>query len=325
MENQKQDGTLDRESSGLQIVSKSADIRLAFNVSGQDLEVGALNLNGDKRETRASNDLFHRLMSMDTLQSMSIRNLMETNPIFRKRALSIVINVVSRTLTLGMNVLLVILSTAFCLAQLLEVHLKLYNECEPKTLEEIYHHSYLAGLQDNGSVIINDESQWGRTEDACYTTRSFQENTDQLWHSNFYEHEWNVHIDYKVVLFGITAVYSLCVLVYNSINLVRDIYHLKKNTVHTLANHQNQEMRPWSKFTNWLNDFLETENTRWVLRCVLLEFAEFGVALTSMLLYNGYNWNDPENEHGVYLAEKPQFIKLFAAGLAANLLGSAFL
>ena len=160
---------------------------------------------------------------------------MANNPVFRKRACSIVVNVVSRTLTLGMNVILVLLSAAFCAAQLSEVHLKLYNECKPKTLEEIYHHSYMTGLRENGTVEINAESQWGHTDDACYTTRSFQENTDQVWYSNFYEHEWNTHIDYTVVLFGMTALYSVFVLVYNLFNLIKDIYHLKNNTLRTLS------------------------------------------------------------------------------------------
>lgn len=314
------------------ILPKSTNIRLSSDVSDQQHEVRELQVNDDARQTRTSSELFRRLMSMDTLQSMSVRNLMANNPVFRRKALSMTINIVSRTLTLGMNVVLVLISTAFCVSQLSEVHLKLYSECEPKTLEEIYHHSYMAGLQENGSVEINAETQWGWTKDACYTTRSFQENTDQLWYSNYYEHEWNIHIDYTVVLFGMTAFYASCVLVYNLVNLVRDIYHLKRNTLHTLSdqardhlNGPEQETRAWTKFTNWLNDLVETENTRWVLRCVFLECVEFGVAVSCMWLYNGYNWNDPENKNDVYLAEKPQFIILFAAGLAANMIGSAIL
>lgn len=326
MRNQDKQATASNDAAiGHEILPKSTNIRLSSNVSDQAHEVRELELNVDGRQTRRSSELFRRLMSMDTLQSMSMRNLLTHNPIFRKRALAIAINVISRTLTLAMNVVLVLLSAAFCVAQLSEVNLKLYNECEPKTLDEIYHHSYLAGLQDDGTVNINAESQWGQTKDACYTTRTFQENTDQLWYSNFYEHEWNIRIDYMVVFFGLTSVYSLLIFVYNLVNLVRDIRHLRKNTVHTLSNDHNEDTRAWSKFVSWLNDLVETENTRWVIRCVLLECTEFIVAVLSMLLYNGYNWNDPENEHDVYLAKKPHFIKLYAAGIAANMFGSALL
>ena len=255
---------------------------------------------------------FFRFMSMKTLQSMSVRNLMVGNKVFRKRACTIVANVVARIFTLGMNIVLLMLSVAYCIARLSSARLKVVRECVPMDAQDIYQHSYLSGLNENGSVSINEESQWGWTNDPCITTKTYQDNVDHIWYSNVYVHEWSDRVDYAAVLFGLLGLYSFGILVYNLVSISTDIHHLRHNTLHTLSKRRRDSLDKkagseqrgpvlelptgigniwWLRAQKLISDLLETDTTRWVAHCVGVEFVEFAVAINQMLLYNGYYWN----------------------------------
>ena len=75
----------------------------------------------------------------------------------------------TRICTLFLTIPLLILSTAYCVAQIVEVKLDLVRICDPKSSEEIWHHSYEAALVD-GEVVINAESQHGHTSDSVSIT-----------------------------------------------------------------------------------------------------------------------------------------------------------
>eukprot|EP01083_Nonionella_stella_P143679 447029_1 len=81
-----------------------------------------------------------------------------------------------RVLILILSVLLLVLSTAYCVAQLWDVKLDLVKKCDPKTHEQIWRHSYESGLVD-GSITMTVESQYGHTQSHCGTTQSFDTNT----------------------------------------------------------------------------------------------------------------------------------------------------
>ncbi len=99
-----------------------------------------------------------------------------------------------------LSLLLLALSAAYCIGQLLKVELKLLTECKnPKTREEIWRHSY--EVSNNGE--LNYESQYGDTDEPCWTTRELQINTDKLWYSNQYTHKWISTPNYSFYLFAI--------------------------------------------------------------------------------------------------------------------------
>eukprot|EP01084_Bolivina_argentea_P225445 380963_1 len=47
-----------------------------------------------------------------------------------------------------LTIFLFCLSTAYCIGQLYETKLHLITKCSPKTMEEIWYHSYLSSLKD---------------------------------------------------------------------------------------------------------------------------------------------------------------------------------
>ena len=90
-----------------------------------------------------------------------------------------------RIITLILALILLILSVGYCIAQELRVELQLLTTCDsPKSQQEIWEHSYRSGLQSNGEVVMNAESQYGHTDDACWTTKSIAWDTDKIWFSN---------------------------------------------------------------------------------------------------------------------------------------------
>eukprot|EP01084_Bolivina_argentea_P267455 453983_1 len=116
-----------------------------------------------------------------------------------------------RTCGLILTLILLILSTAYCVGQLVTVKLELVKKCESKTIEQIWKHSYESSLKIKNQPI-NSESQFGHTDDPCWTTNTIDTNTEQLWYSNKYIYEWNefdANITVKSVLFGIIALCCL--------------------------------------------------------------------------------------------------------------------
>eukprot|EP01084_Bolivina_argentea_P013130 24602_1 len=257
-----------------------------------------------------------------------------------------------RIFILILSIFLLLLSTSYCIAQLLEVKLDIITECEnPKTLEEIWAHSYQASL-GNGAVEINAQSQHGHSTESCWTTKKIDINTDQLWYSNKYIHNWKQTVNAQCVLFGLLSIYLLVIIFYNTITLIIDIVYITKGRLHTKSVLYGKYMRSlkksapkisnkpsskkeakfarnWSKFTKcyWTTyyKYFVNDTFGWIILKFTSEFTEFILQSQALLLYNGYYLFDRNNENGVYLAEKPQFIIIFAAILFFNCFGSGFL
>ena len=95
-----------------------------------------------------------------------------------------------RALILFWAAILLLLSSTYCIAQRLDVELSLITECpEPKTLEDIWKHSYLQSLVD-GTEVMNDESMRGWSHESCWTTRKIEIDADRLWFSNQFVPQW---------------------------------------------------------------------------------------------------------------------------------------
>eukprot|EP01083_Nonionella_stella_P188286 693684_1 len=80
--------------------------------------------------------------------------------------------VIGRVLLLILNLLLLMLSAAYCLGQLYGYTLDLVKQCDGLEMEEIWEHSYRAGLMDNGEVQMSLASQWGITTEPCITNKT---------------------------------------------------------------------------------------------------------------------------------------------------------
>ena len=79
-----------------------------------------------------------------------------------------------RILILILSICLLFLCTSYYVAQLLEAKLDLITECpEPvKTREEIWRHSYESSLKYPPNETINYETQYGLTDEPCWTTKN---------------------------------------------------------------------------------------------------------------------------------------------------------
>ena len=67
------------------------------------------------------------------------------------------------------------------------------------------------------------------------------------------------------------------------------------------------------------------DTTGFIVTKFTSEITEFTVQSIALLIYNGFNPFDPNNENDVYLAEKPGAIAVFALILSMNMFGSGFL
>ena len=141
----------------------------------------------------------------------------------------------SRILTLLFSVILLALSTAYCIASQSTVKLELLKECDPKTSEKIWDHSYESAEFIDGQPVLSAESQFGLNDDSCWTTKSLSVNTDQLWYSNNYEHHWKrpLDVDYRFVLFVVLTMYTLIVTLYTAWSIVSDLIAVQTNELHT--------------------------------------------------------------------------------------------
>jgi len=220
------------------------------------------------------------------------------------------------------------LSAAYSLAQQVEVKLSLITFCpEPKTQEAIWRHSYEAGMED-GEIAITEESQWGRTDDDCWTTRSLQVQSGRLWGGNSYTHSWS-GINAYSVMFAVLAVfavgsgglnvYSMAV---DAIDAAENRLHCKSKGYIDCVRHLQQtqsifhfEKRPIVVLLNSMKRTYRRLNG-WIASVFVSETLEIILQSQALLLHNGYRlFSD-----GEYLANKPDAILLFAVLISANCL-----
>ena len=149
-----------------------------------------------------------------------------------------------RLILLFVSGLLLCLSAAYCIAQIVSVDLQLIQECTPMTSSEIWHHSYLSGLQSNGDVQINAKSQYGLSNEPCFTTNSYEINTDDIWYGNYYKSQWK-NINFYCIVFALMALNSLyigCVLFTNVITDGLDFVH---GRLHTKSEEYRKYVAQW--------------------------------------------------------------------------------
>eukprot|EP01083_Nonionella_stella_P016088 44970_1 len=250
-----------------------------------------------------------------------------------------------RILLLVLSFILLILSTAYCMGQWYDSTLKLITHCDGKDITDIYEHSYHSGLQDNGEVKLNHSSQWGWTNEPCWTTKTRETNTNDLWYSNVYsayvvEHPVNV----QSIAFGLISVYCLCIIVYNIHSLITDVISASGNKLHTTSKRYKDFMDNQKRTNNvtppkvdsWCtrkcrivvglwDKYMSHDTTGWVVKGIMSEICEIVVQTNALFLYNGYNILDPQNKQNIYLANQPHFIIIFAAILSFNCLASGML
>eukprot|EP01083_Nonionella_stella_P195392 719808_1 len=241
-----------------------------------------------------------------------------------------------------LNIFLLIISIAYYIGQLFDSTLHLVKPCEPKAIEDIWANSYNAGLSNNGDVEITEASQYGKTNESCFTTKTLSTHTETLWYSNVYTTHRTEPRHYQSTLFLSLAVYCSCIILYNAYTLVADCLSASTNQLHTKSRfyryfmeNQTQTIQP-PHIDSWLRrkirdlyeywrKYMETDTTGWIIRGVMSEILEITIQTQALAHYNGYNILDPRNKDGVYLANQPKFIVIFAVILSFNCLGSGVL
>eukprot|EP01083_Nonionella_stella_P183840 665390_1 len=237
---------------------------------------------------------------------------------------------------------LLFLSVTYCIGQTCETQLDLITHCDPKTREEIWQHSAEVQLTNHkNKTDISRESQYGLNDDACWSTKSSEINEHTLWSTTKYTYDWvDNPMNIKTVLFGLISLYCLIVILYMIVATVNDIIDIANNTLHQRARvYRYQQSATGAKQTKvqkesiWLNYFVafkdfykanfSTDAFGWIVIMFSTEVIEIIVQYNALWLYNGYNVFDPNNEQNVYLANKPEFIVIFAAILAFNCFASA--
>eukprot|EP01083_Nonionella_stella_P228386 809465_1 len=250
-----------------------------------------------------------------------------------------------RIVTLVITLLLLSLSSAYCVGQFFYTTLHLVKQCDAKERDEIWKHSYKGGVQ-NGKIEMNVTSQWGITNEPCWTTDTIDTNTDHLWYSNVYEAHRTTDtisdMNWKALTFGLLSVYFVCTILYNLGTLIHDIVYVSREKLHTTSkqyqylteNQQNNVSPPktdtWCHrkirdLTIWWREYMSDDTTAWILRGVISEMLELLIQTQALLLYGGYNMWDPHHSNDIYLANRPYFIVIFAAILAFNAFGSGVL
>eukprot|EP01083_Nonionella_stella_P081792 225519_1 len=251
----------------------------------------------------------------------------------------------SRLFIFLLSVILLVLSVSYFMGQLLHTKLDLITLCpEPKTREQIWRHSYESSLKSqyhtNGAFTLNEESQYGFTDEPCWSTRQIDINTDELWHTNKYIYAWQ-SMGWKAILFALVAVYALVIIMYNLFTMVSDIISIANNTIHTksglftIDSNKTETIdsnKTLSKLiskcrhcASFYVKYLGSDTTGWIVISFISEISEFLLQSQALLLYNGYHLFDPHSTKDVYLPNKPQYIHLFAAIIAFNCLGSGIL
>eukprot|EP01083_Nonionella_stella_P183841 665396_1 len=233
---------------------------------------------------------------------------------------------------------LLFLSVTYCIGQTCETQLDLITHCDPKTREEIWQHSAEVQLTNHkNKTDISRESQYGLNDDACWSTKSSEINEHTLWSTTKYTYKWvDKPMNIKTVLFGLISLYCLLVILYMIVATVNDIIDIANNTLHQRAlfyRYQQPGTSKVKKESIWLNYFVafkdfykanfSTDAFGWIVIMFSTEVIEIIVQYNALWLYNGYNVFDPNNEQNVYLANKPEFIVIFAAILAFNCFASA--
>eukprot|EP01083_Nonionella_stella_P047667 127571_1 len=250
-----------------------------------------------------------------------------------------------RIFVLVLSMFLLVLSASYCMGQLLVVKLNLITNCpEPKTSHDIWQHSYQT--YEENDRVMSAESQFGETDDACWTTRKIEINIDRIWQYNKYVPQWKTNINAQCVLFGLLSVFLMLIILFTVITSVIDVNAMRNNTLYMksslfVENNTNKQVHTASankedisspskcQYVQKLKDFhstylqLRDNSTGWIVMKICAELPEFVLQSQAGLLYNGYYLLDPNNDNGIYLAHKPEFILVFAVILSLNLFGSA--
>eukprot|EP01083_Nonionella_stella_P106357 306791_1 len=240
-----------------------------------------------------------------------------------------------RLLTLFLSIILLTLSIAYCIAQLLNVELDLVSECEPMSPSDIW--AYSASLSPQQGELTK-EAQYGWHNAACKTTKKMQFNTDNIWYKNHYKYHWIDTMNSQGVLFGLLSLYCLIISIYTITTLILDIIHVKHNRLYTKSkqfvhytNNKSQNVSKkkekrvhaiWKQCKDIYTLYCGVDTTSWIVRTLTSEIIEIVIQSNALLLYNGYNVSDTTHSEAVYTAAKPEYIILFATFIALNCFGS---
>ena len=142
-------------------------------------------------------------------------------------------------ITLGVRVATIILcacllclSIFYALSEVYETRLSLITKCEPKTREEIWAHSFESAIDNDGTMQLTKEGQFGFTDEACWTTKNLQINTDHLWKYNKYEVNTKSDVSSIFVLFTLIAAYCLVVIIISLYSLLIDVIALCRGNLY---------------------------------------------------------------------------------------------
>eukprot|EP01083_Nonionella_stella_P076677 209070_1 len=138
------------------------------------------------------------------------------------------------------------------------------------------------------------------------------------------------------VLFGLNALFCVVVIVYNLITMIMDVIWLSQHKLHTKSqyftgNNQGQtntkstKEHTISRIKDIYHTYFDDDTTGWIILHITGELLEFFIQSQALLLYGGYNMWDPHHSNDIYLANKPEFITIFAVILAFNCAGSGLL
>ena len=139
-----------------------------------------------------------------------------------------------RILIFSLSALLIVLSLSFAVAQMLTVELDIVTRCDgdTKNQTQIFEHSLAAGTAPNGEVLVTEQSQYGWSEEACWTTHQIEVNTDLLWKRNRYITSTQ-SVNIYSVFFSILTLYAVAVSVYIIGTIQSDIADVERDRLHS--------------------------------------------------------------------------------------------
>eukprot|EP01083_Nonionella_stella_P168094 566581_1 len=130
--------------------------------------------------------------------------------------------IIGRILLFILNVLVLLLSTLYCMGQWYGSTLDLVQPCPGKRIEDIWVHSYEAGLMDNGELQLSEASQWGVTSEPCITTHKLSTNTKSLWYSNLYAaYDVERPMNPESIAFAGLVACCFCLIVYSTCSVLQ--------------------------------------------------------------------------------------------------------
>eukprot|EP01083_Nonionella_stella_P071740 192874_1 len=219
----------------------------------------------------------------------------------------------TRVCILFLITILIILSISYTFGGKSSVELDLIQSCDGKNLTEIW---------DNSDAVDSE----GGVDEGCWSTSKTRFDLNTAYYDNRYKcidrsvDRWSSS---QFIVFACFTVFCIFAFIYGVYTLAVDISAIQQHKLYTkstkfahfIANNQAKPTKPRSDRT--ISCFT-TDSKAYVALMFGSEIWEIIVQSSALLFYNGYDVMKRSDDTSVALANRPEFVILFACFLSFN-------